>query len=95
MRRVGQAVGLAQGLAGNERTVSLGIERLRIDFKREEREKLHGKAAPSSFGVRRRKLLVRQSEGKVASNRSRGVHYALPECRTPYLESFKPSRKFV
>jgi hypothetical protein len=33
MRRVGQAVGLAQGLAGNERTVSLGIERLRIDLK--------------------------------------------------------------
>jgi hypothetical protein len=76
MRRVGQAVALAQGLAGNERTVSLDIDAAAHRFEREEREKLHGKAAPSSFGVRRRKLLVRQSEGKVASNRSPTIHYA-------------------
>ena len=67
----------------------------RNQFEMEEREELHGKATPSSFGVRRRKLLVRQSEGKVASNRSRGAQYGSPECRKPYLESFKRLRKFV
>ena len=95
MRRVGQAVGLAQGLAGNERTVSLGIERLRIDLKGKRGRSFTVKLLPLRSGFVGGNYLVRQSEGKVASNRSRGVHYALPECRTPYLESFKPSRKFV
>ena len=70
-----------------------GLRRNR--FEREEREELHGKATPSSFGVRRRKLLVRQSEGKVASNRSPEAQYGSPERRTPYLETFRHLEKFV
>jgi len=70
-----------------------GLRRIRIA--REEREELHGKATPSAFGVRRRKLLVRQSEGKVASNRSPAPQYGSPERRAPYLETFKHLEKFV
>src|SRR5206468_4022192 len=50
------------------------------------------RAPPSSFGVRRRKLLVRALEGKVASSRSRRIEYARINCATPYRENFRAPR---